>query len=146
MTAKEQRNAMTTRKSNILIVEDDDQVRRLLCTIFEQSGYTVRRAQDGVAALEELQAEVPDIVLSDLHMPRMSGFELLPVVRQQFPETRIVAMSSAFSGDEVPAGVAADAFYPKASSVAGLLKIVETMASLNATWPCYPSREYALPA
>jgi CheY-like chemotaxis protein len=128
MTANELGNAMTTRKPNILIVEDDDQIRVLLCAILEQSGYNVRPATDGVAALEELRAEIPDILLSDLHMPRMSGFELLPVVRQQFPMTRVVAMSSAFLGNDVPAGIVADAFYAKASDVVALLQIIETMA------------------
>jgi CheY-like chemotaxis protein len=136
---------MTTRKPNILIVEDNDQIRSLLCAILEQSGYSVRRAPDGVAALEELRAEIPDILLSDLYMPRMSGFELLPVVRQQFPTARVVAMSSAFSGSEVPAGVAADAFYPKASNVGGLLTIIETMTGLRASQPYYPFPEFALP-
>src|SRR5271155_2640780 len=79
MTANEQRSAMPTRKPNILIVEDDEQIRRLLSAILEQSGYNVRRAHDGVAALEELRVEIPDILLSDLYMPRMTGFELLPV-------------------------------------------------------------------
>jgi CheY-like chemotaxis protein len=132
MTANEQRNAMTTSKPNILIVEDDDQIRRLLCTILERSGYSVRPAADGVAALEELRAEVPDILLSDLNMPRMSGFELLPVVRQQFPMTRVVAMSSAFSGYGVPAGIVADAFYAKASNVSALLQIIESMTCPDA--------------
>jgi CheY-like chemotaxis protein len=127
MTANERRNALTTRKPNILIVEDDDQIRILLCAILEQSGYSVRPATDGVAALEELRAEIPDILLSDLHMPRMSGFELLPVVRQLFPMTRVVAMSSAFLGNDVPAGIIADAFYAKASDVVALLQIIETM-------------------
>ena len=136
---------MTTRKPSILIAEDDDQIRILLSTILEQSGYSVRIAHDGVAALEELRIEIPDILLSDLHMPRMTGFELLPIVRQEFPETRVVAMSSAFPENEVPAGVAADAFYPKASNVAGLLEIIETMACLDASRACSPSQEYALP-
>jgi CheY-like chemotaxis protein len=128
MNSNKQGNAMTTRKANILIVEDDDQIRVLLCAILEQSGYSVRPATDGVAALEELRAEIPDILLSDLHMPRMSGFELLPVVRQQFPMTRVVAMSSAFLGEDIPAGIVADAFYAKASDVVTLLQIIETMA------------------
>jgi CheY-like chemotaxis protein len=136
MTANERKNALTTRKPNILIVEDNDQIRLLLCTIFEQSGYSVRRAPDGVVALEELRTEVPDILLSDLYMPRMSGFELLPVVRQEFPVTRVVAMSSAFSGSDVPPGVAADAFYAKASDVAALLQIIGTMACSEASRPC----------
>ena len=136
MTPNEQRNATTSRKPNILIVEDDDQIRHLLCAILEQSGYSVRPATDGVAALEELRAEVSDIVLSDLNMPRMSGFELLPVVRQEFPVARVVAMSSAFSGSAVPAGVAADAFYAKASDVVALLQIIEAMARPNASRLC----------
>jgi CheY-like chemotaxis protein len=128
MTTNEKRNAMATRKPTILIVEDDDQIRHLLCAILQQSGYSVRPAPDGVAALDDLHTEIPDILLSDLNMPRMSGFELLPVVRQQFPMTRLVAMSSAFSGNDVPEGVVADAFYAKASKVGALLQIIETMA------------------
>jgi CheY-like chemotaxis protein len=136
MTTREERNTPPAPKSNILIVEDDDQIRVLLCTILEQSGYSVRRAPDGVVALEEMRSEVPDIVLSDLYMPRMSGFELLPVVRQEFPSTRLVAMSSAFSGSDVPPGVSADAFYPKASDVAGLLQIIKTVACSEASSVC----------
>jgi DNA-binding NarL/FixJ family response regulator len=96
----------------------------------------VRRAPDGVVALEELRSEVPDILLSDLYMPRMSGFELLPFVRHEFPFIRLVAMSSAFSGSDVPPGVAADAFYPKASDLAELLQIIETMACSDSSSLC----------
>jgi CheY-like chemotaxis protein len=131
-----ERDPTPTRKPNILIVEDDDHIRALLCNILERSGYAVRRAPDGLVALEELRSEVPDILLSDLFMPRMSGFELLPLVRQQFPLTRLVAMSSAFSGSDVPPGVAADAFYPKASDVADLLQIIATMACSDSSRLC----------
>jgi CheY-like chemotaxis protein len=144
MTAKEQRTAMTTQKPSILIVEDDDQIRSLLSTILEQSGYSVRLAHDGVAALEELRIEMPDVLLSDLYMPRMTGFELLSVVRQQFSRTRVVAMSSAFSGNEVPAGVTADAFYPKASNVGGLLDIIQNLACPEPTLSRSPNPAYAL--
>lgn len=136
MTMNGTKSAMTTRKPNILLVEDDDQIRVLLCALLEQSGYSVQPAPDGVVALEKLRTEVPDILLSDLHMPRMSGFELLPVVRREFPVTRVIAMSSAFSGSDVPPGVAADAFYAKASDVLTLLQIIETMARHDASRPC----------
>ena len=96
----------------------------------------MRRAPDGVVALEELRIEIPDVLLSDLYMPRMSGFELLPVVRQEFPVTRVVAMSSALSGSDIPPGIVADAFYPKASDVVDLLQIIETMAWSDAARPC----------
>jgi CheY-like chemotaxis protein len=96
------RDTMHTRKPRILIVEDDVQIRLLLSTILEEAGYTVRPAADAFAALEEMQTESPDVLLSDLYMPGMSGFELLTIVRHQFPTTRVVAMSSAFSGEDLP--------------------------------------------
>jgi CheY-like chemotaxis protein len=81
--------------------------------VLTEIGYSVRSAQDGFSALVEIRKDVPDIILSDLNMPGMSGFELLSVVRRRFPSIRVIAMSGAFSGDEMPSGVDADAFYPK---------------------------------
>ena len=75
--------------------------------------------------------EVPEILLSDLNMPGMSGFELLPLVRLQFPIVRVIAMSGAFSGSQVPRGVTADAFYAKGNGVAVLLKAIESLPFAN---------------
>jgi len=120
---------MHTQKARVLIAEDNLQIQVLLSAILEGAGYRVRLATDGCAALEEMRSESPDILLSDLYMPGMSGFELLPIVRDQFPATCVVAMSSAFSGEDLPNEVVADAFYPKATNIAGLLRIMETMTS-----------------
>ncbi|MGA9667859.1 MAG: response regulator, partial [Terracidiphilus sp.] len=91
-------------------------------------GYRVRSAEDGFSALREMRHEVPDLLLSDLNMPNMSGFELLSVVRLRFPAIRTIAMSGSFSGNEVPSGVTADAFYEKGSSIRSLLKIIGGLA------------------
>jgi hypothetical protein len=72
-----------------------------------------------------LRNDVPDILITDLNMPGMSGFELLAVVRRRFPSIHTIAMSGAFCGNEVPSGVAADAFYQKGSSVGSLLRMME---------------------
>jgi hypothetical protein len=61
----------------------------------------------------------------------MSGFELLSVVRRRFPSIKVIAMSGAFSGDSVPLGVAADAFYEKGSNLASLLRIVQDMTGME---------------
>ena len=87
----------------------------------------MRSAVDGFSALSEIRQEAPEILLSDLNMPGMSGFELLSVVRRRFPAMQVIAMSGAFSGNGVPPGVAADAFYEKGIGVASLLQIVKTM-------------------
>src|ERR1017187_3892961 len=111
---------MPTRRNNLLVVEDDSQLRVLLAAILAQSGYKVRMAEDGFAALAQMRVEMPDLILSDLYMLGMSGFELLSVVRRRFPDVPVIAMSSAFSGGGVPAGVAADVFYQKATGVVTL--------------------------
>jgi CheY-like chemotaxis protein len=114
-------------KASILIVEDEEPVRTSLAEILKVLGHRVRCAADGLAALVEIDKEVPEILLSDLNMPGMSGFELLPLVRLQFPIVRVIAMSGAFCGPQVPDGVTADAFYAKGNGVAVLLKAIESL-------------------
>ena len=95
--------------------------------VLAEIGYWVRSAEDGFSALVELRKELPDILVSDLNMPGMSGFELLSVVHRRFPWIQTIAMSGAFQGDEAASGVAAGAFYQKGSSLASLLRILEAL-------------------
>lgn len=112
---------MLEKVPGILIADDDSIIRTALSGMLAEIGYQVRTAVDGFSALSEIRREIPDILLSDLHMPRMSGFELLRVVRQRFPAIQVIAMSGSFSGSEVPSGVPADAFFQKGSSMVALL-------------------------
>jgi len=114
-------------EARFFIVDDEESIRMSLSHVLSEMGYRVRTAEDGFSALAERRKEIPDILLSDLNMPGMSGFELLLEVRSHFPSIQTIAMSGAFSGDEVPSGVAADAFYQKGCGVASLLKIVESL-------------------
>lgn len=116
---------MPCTKARLLIVDDEPAVRKSISFLLAEIGYSVRSAVDGFSALRELREEIPDMLLSDLNMPAMSGFELLRVVRHRFPAIQVIAMSGAFCGDEVPSGVAADAFYQKGSSIGALLRIIE---------------------
>jgi CheY-like chemotaxis protein len=118
---------MPNAKIKLLIVDDEESIRMSLSHIFAEFGHSVRSAKDGFSALSEMREEIPDIVLSDLNMPGMSGFELLSVVRRRFPSIHVIAMSGRFSGDGVPPGVAADAFYEKGTDLGSLLHIVEAM-------------------
>ena len=118
---------MSPRKTSLLIVDDDVSICKSLSILLAESGYRVRSAADGFSALAEVRSETPDILLSDLNMPGMSGFELLSVVRRRFPAIRVIAMSGAFSGDGVPPGVVADAFYEKGTDLGSLLQIMEAM-------------------
>ncbi|MBW4027953.1 MAG: response regulator [Acidobacteria bacterium] len=121
---------MPDAKAKLLIVEDEALLRTSLSLIFTSLGHSVRSAEDGFAALAELRSEIPDILLSDLNMPGMSGFELLSIVRRRFSAIQVIAMSAAFSGDKVPLGVAADSFYEKGSNPGALLDKVQAMAQM----------------
>jgi CheY-like chemotaxis protein len=112
--------------ASILIVEDEESVRTSFVEIFAYLGYSTRSVPDGLAALIEIRREVPDILLSDLNMPAMSGFELLSVIRRRFPAIYVIAMSGMFTESQFPFGVTADAYYQKGGGVADLLRTVET--------------------
>ena len=118
-------------KLKFFVVDDDISLRMSLSAILKPFGHSIRSAEDGFSALVEVRNEIPDIILSDLNMPGMSGFELLSVVRRRFPAIRVIAMSGAFSGDSVPSGVLADAFYDKGAGLGSLLQIVEAMTRLE---------------
>jgi len=73
----------------ILVVEDDESVRSVLRRAFEKDGRRVVEAENGRIALEQIEREMPDLVLLDLMMPEMDGFEFLDAIRER-PEMRSV--------------------------------------------------------
>ena len=89
-------------KTHLLVVEDEPLIRQLFSTLLAVAGYSVAQADNGFAALEEIRRRRPALILSDLNMPRMTGFELLSVIRRRFPGIHVIAMSGAFQGDRSP--------------------------------------------
>jgi len=115
---------MSEQKTSLLVVDDELSVRGLMTQIFRSSGYDVRCAENGQAALRLIRESTPAIVLSDLNMPIMSGWELLEVIRLRLPHIYVVAMSGSYSGSCIPDGVAANAFYEKGTSLPHLIQLV----------------------
>jgi DNA-binding NtrC family response regulator len=113
--------------ARILIVDDAPSIRRSMSIALTERGYHVRSAIEGFSALRAIREEMPDILLADLNMPGMSGFELLTIVWRRFPAVQKIAMSGAYSGNAVPSGVAADAFFQKGSSMLELLRIIDAL-------------------
>ena len=111
-------------KHQILVVDDEPSIRESIGLLLVSSGYDVSTAEDGFGALQQLKRTQPDLIVSDLNMPQMSGFELLSVVRRRFPQIVTVAMSGAYQGDVVPAGVIADGFFAKGTSPRNLLATI----------------------
>lgn len=124
---------MQTNRLQVLVVDDESELRASLCLELTELGYDVRSAESGFAALSEIRNSSPDILISDLFMPNMSGFELLSIVRRRFPSIQVIAMSGAFTGNTIPDGVPADGFYQKDEGIAALLKIVMSVSEKQMT-------------
>jgi CheY-like chemotaxis protein len=97
----------------VLVVDDEPSIREAAGAILESQGYEVLTVADGLDGLNALSRSLPDVIISDLNMPRMSGFEFLAVVRQRFPHIATIAMSGGYSTGEIPLGILADAFLQK---------------------------------
>src|SRR6266568_2285180 len=82
--------AMETIRRNILVVDDESQITRVLRTALAAQGYTVRTAGDGDEALEVMREWTPDLVITDLSMPNMGGLELCRRIRSKMAVPIIV--------------------------------------------------------
>lgn len=67
---------------NILVVDDDKELCELFCTVLLKNGYNTTSAKDGVEALAVLDKEYIDLIISDVMMPNMDGFELTKTIRE----------------------------------------------------------------
>ena len=65
----------------VLLAEDNDDVAMMICSVLSQNGYDVERAADGVEALARIRETMPDILVTDIAMPRMDGIELIRTIR-----------------------------------------------------------------
>jgi two-component system response regulator AtoC len=79
--------------AKILVVDDEAIMRNLLLKILEQEGYTVVLVECFNEAMAKLAAENYDIVLSDIKMPEISGFELLKTIKSKWPQTAVIMMT-----------------------------------------------------
>ncbi len=79
---------------DIMVVEDDIHTRKLMCTILERGGYTPVPATDGVDALAVLDKKHVDLIIMDLMMPRMDGYELTRTLREAGYETPILMVTA----------------------------------------------------
>jgi nitrogen regulation protein NR(I) len=84
---------MTT-PGTVLIVEDEANMRRVLGALLRRAGYRILEAVDGQRALELLEAEPVDAVLSDLKMPHMNGLELLEAVQHRHPSVPFILLTA----------------------------------------------------
>ena len=76
-------------KQYILLIEDNDFIRENTSELLELSNYEVVTARDGKEGLEMIQAKNPGLILCDIMMPQMNGYEFLKIVREEYQLTSI---------------------------------------------------------
>ncbi len=79
--------------ARVLVVDDEPRVRSLLAETLGSWGYVVQQAPDGVAALQVIEADRPDVILLDVAMPGLSGPEALPAIRALAPGVNVILVS-----------------------------------------------------
>lgn len=79
--------------ATILIVDDEDEIRKMMSRHFRLIGYTIESAENGVKALEILKSKHVDVVISDIKMPEMDGVELLRNIRTNYPMIRPIMLT-----------------------------------------------------
>jgi CheY-like chemotaxis protein len=117
-----------TSSGYILIVEDDDDIREALTQILELEGYTVREAANGREALDISAREPPSLILLDLMMPVMDGwqFRAEQIKDPALAQIPVVVISADAGIHEKVASFGAASVLPKPISLDRLLRAVET--------------------
>ena len=120
----------------ILVVDDDENIRQIVRMCLSDEGYDVREAPNGLAALEALDAGRADLILLDLRMPVMDGWEFArQYADTPAPHAPIVAFVAALNPDDECARLPAAAILNKPFDLDDLLHAVRTTLPL-----CHPER------
>ena len=77
----------------ILVIDDDHMVRYALSKILQRNGYDVVTASDGKRGMALLRDELPDLVITDIIMPEQEGIETIGLIKRQYPQMKIIAIS-----------------------------------------------------
>jgi DNA-binding response OmpR family regulator len=119
--------------AKIVVLEDDTSTRRLICAVLKKSGHDVTDVDNGAEGLLTVMAEQPDLVISDVEMPKMTGFEVLQNLRME-PETAdtpFILLTSLSSRADMRKGMAqgADDYITKPFEPAELIESVNAQLS-----------------
>lgn len=92
---------MKTMQTNILLVEDDASLNTVLADYLRSKDYTVETASNGKEAWELILIKHYDLIISDIMMPRMNGFELLKLIRTQYQELPVIMLTAKTDRDDI---------------------------------------------
>ena len=114
----------------VLIAEDNPDLRAIFARVFSRQHFTVTLAMDGVEAMKCLDEEVPDVLVLDVNMPRMSGLQVLARIRQQqkLKGLKVIVVTGNALAVQHPEAAYADLFLVKPVSILDLVTLAERLA------------------
>ncbi|MEM5947271.1 sigma-54 dependent transcriptional regulator [Spirochaetia bacterium 38H-sp] len=120
-------------KANILIIDDEENIRLTMEAILEDEGYTVISAEDGLEGLKILEKYDIDIVFLDLWLPHKGGMEILPEIKERFPHTEVIVISGHGNIDTAVKAVKTGAydFLEKPLSMERITTVTRNVLQLN---------------
>jgi len=138
---------MNAHPIKILIADDEDVVLEIMTRKIASQGYEVITAKDGQEAWNKIVSDVPDIIILDLKMPKMDGWEVLSRLRQNPPTKRwqpviIISVQNELENIQKGMNLEADHYLTKPCQIEDILKAVRLMLSLipqrnTLPWPSY---------
>lgn len=93
--------SQNSEKYRVLCIEDDLVIRTSILTYLEDEGYEVFGAADGVEGLQQFRSLHPQVVLSDIRMPKMDGLAVLKAIKEESPETEVIVISGTGSDEDL---------------------------------------------
>jgi len=94
------RTELTRKGALVLLVDDEDQLRRVMRDLLQRQGYTVVEARDGAQALDEVDRCAPDIIILDLNLPGVDGYTVLAQLRSRSATRQLPILVLTAKGDE----------------------------------------------
>jgi len=116
-------------KNTILIVDDEKDIRLLLQEFLENNGFTVLVAEDGQQALKLAGEQLPDLVITDLLLPKEHGIDVIQIIKDRF-FLPIIAISGIYKQDEIKTridDVFIDGFFEKPLDLNAILACVRSI-------------------
>ncbi len=118
-------------QKKILIVEDEESLLKLESILLTTKGYLVQGVTSGVAALEAIEEEKPDLVLLDVMLPKMDGFEVCSRIKQD-PETKhipVILLTAKKTPEDLARGqeVGADHYITKPFKSANVMEVIDNL-------------------
>jgi DNA-binding response OmpR family regulator len=115
--------------TRVLLVDDDPDIRNLIAYALSDEGYQVDEAADGLAALEIADRRRPDIIILDMKMPRMDGWQFARLYRERYDQQApIIVVTAAYDVADRAADINSESYLSKPFDLATLIERVAAVA------------------